>query len=69
VTTVSVRHILVDEGTVAIQTPLLAVLNGGLYGEDIHSVDLEAGNVLSTLVVVGQSGGTVGSGTHTVLVV
>merc|ERR1712072_505455 len=69
VTAVSVSHVLVDERAVAILAPLLAVLHSSLDGEDVHTVDLQTGDVLATLVVLGHGGGTASGGTHTVLVV
>ena len=69
VTSVTVGDILEDKGTLAVNGVVLAVLDSGLDGEDIHAVDLETGDVLATLVVVGQSGGTGGGGTHAVFVV
>lgn len=69
VTTVAVGDILVNEGTVARDGVVLTVLDGGLGSEDIHTVDLDTGDVLTALVVLGQGGGTSGGGTHTVLVV
>jgi hypothetical protein len=58
-----------DKGTLAGVAPLLTVLDGGLDGEGVHAVDLETRDVLTTLVVLGESGRAVGGGTHTVLVV
>jgi hypothetical protein len=69
VTSVAVCNVFVDEGSFAFGTPLLSVLDGGLYSEDVHAVDLETRDVLATLVVVGQGGSAVGGGTHSVLVV
>jgi hypothetical protein len=69
VASVSVCDVLENKRTVVVGGPLLSVLDGGLDGKDIHTVDLETRNVLTTLVVVGQGGRTVSSGTHTVLVV
>lgn len=69
VTAVAVGDVLEDERALAGRCPFAAVLNRGLYGEDIHAVDLEAGNVLTARVVVGRCGGAIGRGTHAVLVV
>lgn len=69
VTTVAVGNVLQDHGSGAVLGELLAVLDGGLDGEDVHTIDLETRDVLSALVVVGQGGGPSGGGTHTVLVV
>lgn len=69
VTTVTVGDVLEDKGSLAGDGVVLAVLDGGLGGQDVHAVDLETGNVLTTLVVLGQGGGAGGGGTHTVLVV
>ena len=69
VTTVAVGDVLVDKGTLAGVAPLLTVLDGGLDGEAVHAVDLETRDVLTTLVVLGESGRAVGGSTHTVLVV
>lgn len=68
-TSVSVGDKLVDERSLALGAPLLAKLDGLLAGEDVHTVDLETRDVLTTLVVVGQGRRTVGGSTHTVLVV
>ena len=68
-TSVTVGDVFVDEGSLASGAVLLSVLDGCLDSEDIHAVDLQTRNVLSTLVVVGDGGGTVSGGTHTVLVV
>ena len=69
VTTVTVGDVLEDERTLAGDGVVLTVLDGGLGGQDVHAVDLETGDVLTTLVVLGQGGGAGGGGTHTVLVV
>jgi hypothetical protein len=69
VSSVAVGNVFVDEGTLAGGGPLLSVLDSGLDGEDVHTVDLQTRDVLSALVVVGESGGAVSGGTHTVLVV
>jgi hypothetical protein len=69
VASVSVGDEFVDEGTLAVGGPLLAECDGLLAGKDVHAVDLETGDVLATLVVLGDGRRAVGSGTHTVLVV
>lgn len=69
VTSVSVGDKLKDKRTLASCGPLAAELGRGLDGEDVHAVDLETGNVLATLVVLGDGRRAVGSSTHTVLVV
>ena len=69
VTTVAVGDVLVNKGTLAGVAPLLTVLDGGLDGEAVHAVDLKTRDVLTTLVVLGESGRAVGGSTHTVLVV
>jgi hypothetical protein len=69
VTSISVGDEFVDEGTLAVGGPLLAECDGLLAGEDVHAVDLETGDVLATLVVLGDGRRAVGGGTHTVLVV
>ena len=68
-TTVTVCDVFEDERTLAGCGPFAAEGDGGLDGEDIHTVDLQTRDVLSTLVVVGDGGGAVRGGTHTVLVV
>lgn len=69
VTTISVGDVFENHGALVGNSPVLAVLDGGLDGEDVHAVDLETRDVLSTLVVVGQGRGTGSRGTHTILVV
>jgi hypothetical protein len=69
VTSVSVGDELQNDGSLSGGDVLLGEGGSLLDGEDIHSVDLKTGNVLSTLVVLSQGGGTAGSGTHSVLVV
>lgn len=69
VAAVAVGDVFEDQGAVAFGGVFFAVLDGGFDGEDIHAVDFEAGDVLSAFVVFGKSGGAVGGGTHTVLVV
>ena len=69
VAAVAVGDVLEDQGPVAFARVLLAVLDGGFDGEDVHTVDFEAGDVLAALVVFGQGGGAVGGGAHAVLVV
>jgi hypothetical protein len=54
VTSVSVGDELVHQRTVALSGPLLAECDGLLAGEDIHTVDLKTGDVLATLVVLGD---------------
>ena len=68
-TSVSVGDELVDERSLSGSAPFLAELGGSLDGEDVHTVDLETRDVLTTLVVVGDGGRTVSSRSHTVLVV
>lgn len=69
VATVAVGDVLEDQRTLVSLSPFLAVLDSSLDSEDVHAVDLQTRNVLSTLVVVGQGGGAGSRGTHTVLVV
>lgn len=69
VPSVSVGHVFVDERALASTAPLLSVLHSSLDSQDVHTVNLETRNVLSTLVVVRECRSTVCSGTHTVLVV
>lgn len=69
VSSVTVGNVFVDEGTFASGGVLLSVLDSGLDSEDVHTVDLQTGDVLSTLVVVGEGRRAVGGGSHTVLVV
>ena len=69
VTSVSVGDELVDQRTVALGGPLLAECDGLLASKDIHTVDLKTGDVLATLVVLGDGRRAVGGSTHTVLVV
>lgn len=68
-TTVSVGNELEDQRAFASGTPFLTEGGGGLDGEDVHTVDLETRNVLTTLVVVGQGGSTGSGSTHTIFVV
>lgn len=68
-TSVPVCDVFVDEGSFAFGTPLLSVLDSSLNGEDVHAVDLETGNVLTALVVVGKGGSAVSGSTHSILVV
>ena len=53
---VTVGDVFVDKRALASGSILLSVLDSGLDGEDIHTVNLQTGDVLSTLVVVGESG-------------
>ena len=69
VAAVAVGDVLEDQGAVAFGGVLFAVLDGGLDGEDVHSVDFEAGDVLAAFVVFGERGGAVGGGTHAVFIV
>lgn len=69
VASVSVGDVFEDDRTVAGCGVLAGVLDCCLYGEDVHSVDLETRDVLTTLVVVCEGGRAVGCGTHTVFVV
>lgn len=66
---VAVGDVFEDEGTVAGDGVLFAVFDGGFDGEDVHSVDFEAWDVLAAFVVFGQGGGAVGGGAHAVFVV
>ncbi len=66
---VTVGDVFVDKRTLASGGVLLSVLDSGLDSEDIHTVDLQTRDVLSTLVVVGEGRRAVGGGSHTVLVV
>jgi len=56
VSSVTVGDVFVDKRALASGSILLSVLDSGLDGEDIHTVNLQTGDVLSTLVVVGESG-------------
>jgi hypothetical protein len=69
VTSVSVGNKLKDKGTIAIGGPLLAECDRLLASKNVHAVDLETGNVLATLVVLGNGRRAVGGSTHAVLVV
>ena len=66
---VSVGDVLEDQWAVACDSVLLPVFNGCFDGEDVHAVDFESWDVLTAFVVLCKSGGTVGGGTHSVLVV
>ena len=48
---VAVCDVFEDQGAVAGDGVGFAVLDGGFDGEDVHAVDFEAGDVLSTFVV------------------
>jgi len=67
--TISVSDIFIDQRTFASAGPLLTVLDGSLDGQDVHAVDLETWDILTTLVVIRQRCGTIGCSSHTVLVV
>jgi hypothetical protein len=54
VSSVAVGNVFVDKRTLACGGVLLSVLDRGLDGKDVHPVDLQTGDVLSTLVVVGE---------------
>lgn len=69
VTTIAVGDVFENHGALAGGSPFLAVLDSGLDGQDIHAINLETRNVLSALVVIGQSRRTGSRSTHTVLVV
>ena len=69
VTSVPVGDELVDERALASGAPFLTKLRGGLDSENVHAIDLQTGNVLAALVIVGEGGRAVGGGTHAVLVV
>lgn len=69
VASVSVGDVFVNERSLASRAILLSVLDCSFDGEDVHAVDLQTGNVLATLVIFRDGGGTVRSSTHTVLVV
>jgi len=69
VTAVAVGDVLEDKRSLAGGGPLTTELNGGLDSQDVHTVDLETGNVLSAGVVVRSGGSAVSSSAHTVLVV
>ena len=49
---VTVGDIFEDERTMAVNGVLFTVLDSGFDGEDVHTVNLEAGNVLATFIVV-----------------
>jgi hypothetical protein len=69
VASISVGHVFVHERSLASGAIFLSVLDCGLDGEDVHAVDLQARNVLATLIVFGNGGGAVRGGTHTIFVV
>ena len=66
---VAVGYVFEDQGAVAFGGVFFAVLDGGFDGENVHAVDFKAGDVLAAFVVFSESGGAVGGGTHSVLVV
>jgi len=69
VASVAVGDVFVHKRSLAGGGVLFSVLDRGLDGEHVHAVDLQTGNVLAALVVVGEGRGAVGSGAHAVLVV
>jgi hypothetical protein len=69
VAAIAICYVLVDERPFAGYSPLLAVLDGGLDGEDIHTIDLQPWDVLSALVVVRERRRTVRRCAHAIFVV
>ncbi|EEQ38862.1 hypothetical protein CLUG_02988 [Clavispora lusitaniae ATCC 42720] len=69
VTTVSVGLVLQNQWTVTARTPVLGELGGSVAGQDVHTVNLQTWNVLTSLVVLGHGRGSGSRSTHTVLVV
>jgi hypothetical protein len=67
--TIAIRHVLKHKRALAGERPFLAVLDGGFDGKNVHAVDFEPGDILTTLVVVSQGGGAVGGRAHAVFVV
>ena len=68
-TSVALRDIFQNKGTMALNGVFFAILDSSFDGQYVHAIDFETGYILATLVVFGQSSGTVGGSTHAVLVV
>lgn len=69
VSSVTVGDELHDKRSLSRHGVLLGKGGSLLHGQDVHAVDLDTGDVLSTLVVLGKSGTAGRGGTHSVLVV
>lgn len=69
VTSVSVGNELGKEGSLVVGGPLLGEPRGLEAGEDVHTVDLDTGNDVSPLEVLGVHRRSLSRGSHTVLVV
>ena len=67
--TIAVCDVFEDKWAFFFDGVLLAVLDGGFDCEDVHGVDLQAGDVLAALVVFCESGRASGRCTHAVFVV
>ena len=66
---IAVGDVLEDERTVAVDCVLFAVFDGGFDGEDVHSVDFKARDVLTTFIIFRKSGSPVGCCAHAIFVV
>ncbi|KAH3661905.1 hypothetical protein OGAPHI_006084 [Ogataea philodendri] len=69
VSTVSVSLVLQNKWSVTGNTPVLGELGGLVNGQDIHTVNLQTWDVLTSLVVLGHGRGSRSRSSHTVLVV
>jgi hypothetical protein len=67
--TITVGHELEEEGTVARKYPITRVFDCLRRGDDIHTVGLDARDLISTREVLGVGGAALGRGTHSVFVV
>jgi hypothetical protein len=68
VSTRTVSNEFHDQRTLSGHSVLLGEGSSLLDCKDIHTVDLQSGNVLTVLEVLGQDGGTSGGRTHAILV-
>lgn len=68
VATVTVGLVLNNNGTV-LQGVLTGELRAAVDSKHVHGVDLQTGDILTTLVELGHGRGAAGGGAHTVLVV
>lgn len=68
-TPVAIRDIFQDKGTMAINSVLFAIFDSSFDSQYIHAINFETGYVLATLVVFGQSSGTVGGCAHAVFII
>ena len=68
-TAISVGDVFEDEGAMAGPGVFFAVLNSSFDCKDVHAIDLQPWDVLTTLIVFSEGRSAIGSRAHSIFVV